>query len=79
MTNTQSTATRTFVLRTNDRRWIKRNGGVVDADAKTTVQVPADQVEEFTFCGNQWLRHHFTDVPSDALNANIACPVKWVS
>ena len=68
---------RTFALRTNDQAWIARNGGTLDADGKVTVQVP--DVERVTFAGRDWLRHTFRDVPADALNGSIMCPLAWVS
>lgn len=67
-----------FVLRTADQAWITRNGGQVDHDGKVTVQVPASEVEEVTFAGRPWLRHHFADAPKDAANASIMCPAAWV-
>jgi hypothetical protein len=67
----------TFVLRTSDQDWIARNGGTVDNDGKVTVQMP--DVERVTFAGRSWLRHTFRDIPADALNAGIMCPLAWVS
>jgi hypothetical protein len=72
-------STTTFALRTDDAAWITRNHGTTDADGKTFVQVPAAQVEEFDRMGQPWIRHVFTDVPSDALNAAISCPAAWVA
>jgi hypothetical protein len=68
----------TFALRTDDTAWIARNHGVTSRDGKTYVEVPADEVEQFTRLGKPWLRHVFADVPSDALNAAISCPAIWV-
>lgn len=66
-----------FVLRTSDAAWIKRHNGTVDSDGKVTVEVPA--VDHVKFAGHDWIRHTFTDVPRDAQNGSIMCPVAWVA
>lgn len=68
-----------FALRTSDQAWIKRNGGVVDSDGRVTVQVPADEIETFTFCGKTHLSHTFRDIPKDFGNGAVGCPAAWVS
>lgn len=68
-------ATRTFVVRTTDRAWIARNGGVVDSDGRVGIQVPADRVSEHTFARVAMLRTKLTDQPRDFLNPWAACPV----
>jgi hypothetical protein len=70
--------TATIALRTEDQDWINRNHGVTGEAGRTLVQVPASEVEAFTRMGRPWLRHVFTDVPADALNAAISCPAAWV-
>ena len=72
-----TTGTTTFTIRTDDTAWIARHFGATDDTGKTFVQVPAAEVEDFDRMGRPWLRHTFTDVPADALNATISCPVAW--
>jgi len=69
----------TFVLRTTDQSWIKRNGGVDAGDGKIAVQVPSDEIDHLTICGKPWIRHRFADVPKDCPNGSILCPVAWVA
>lgn len=68
-----------FTLRTTDTAWTARNHGTVDNDGRVTVLVPANQVEEVTFAGTDFLRHRFDDVPRDMANPWIMCPAKWVA
>jgi len=75
---TDMDTTITFALRTDDTAWITRNHGTIGEAGRVFVQVPADQAETFTRMGRQWLRHVFADVPADALNAAISCPLAWV-
>jgi hypothetical protein len=65
-----------FALRTSDEAWIARHDGV--ADDKGRVVVLVDDVERVDFAGREWLRHTFTDIPRDAWNGSIMCPVAWV-
>jgi hypothetical protein len=76
-TTAQAAETTTFTLRTDDAAWIIRHHGVTDDTGKTFVQVPAAEVEQFTRMGRPWIRTVFADVPADALNAMISCPVAW--
>jgi hypothetical protein len=80
MTTTQNTAGRltVFALRTDDAAWIERNAQVVDGEGRVYVYIPAAEVERFERMGTSWLRHTFTDVPADALNATISCPASWL-
>lgn len=71
-------ATTKFALRTTDTAWIKRNNGQLDKDGRVVVQVPADQIERFTFCGKTHLRHTFRDVPKDYPNGTVGCPAMFV-
>jgi hypothetical protein len=66
-----------FVLHTSDTDWIARHNGQVADNGRVTVQV--DTVEHVPFAGNDWLRHHFTDVPRDVANGWVMCPAKWVA
>lgn len=78
-TTAQAAETTTFALRTDDAAWIKRNAQIsVGEDGLVWVYVPAAEVERFNRMGKPWLRHTFADVPADALNATISCPVAWI-
>jgi hypothetical protein len=81
MRNTTQQAGRVtaFAVRTEDAAWIERNAQIsVGEDGLVWVYVPAAEVERFERMGRTWLRHTFTDVPADALNATISCPAAWV-
>ncbi len=69
----------TFVLRTGDTKWIERNGGVVDADGKVTIQVPEGELGEMTFCGKPFVTYTLPDVPRDFGNRHAVCPKVWVA
>lgn len=77
MPSTQDTTT--FALRTDDTAWIARNNGTIDEAGRVLVQVSADEVETFDRMGRPWIRTVFADIPADALNAVISCPVAWVA
>ena len=74
-----TTETATFALRTDDTAWIARNHGTIDEAGRVLVQVSADEVETFDRMGKPWIRTVFADIPDDALNAVISCPVAWTS
>jgi hypothetical protein len=79
MSNTTAGRVTAFAVRTDDAAWIERNAQIsVGEDGLVWVYVPAAEVERFNRMGRPWLRHTFTDVPSDALNATISCPAVWV-
>jgi hypothetical protein len=71
--------TTAFALYTSDTAWITRNHGITGEAGRVIVLVPAAGTERFGRMGRTWIRHVFADVPSDALNAAISCPVAWTA
>lgn len=67
-----------FALYTSDMAWIKRNGGVVGADGRVTIQVATFNVKKTMFAGVPHLRAFLQDVPNDIMNCWVMCPVAWI-
>lgn len=67
-----------FKLRTDDRAWIKRNNGVVDADGRVTIDVPANQLGTDAFAGREWVTYTLPDCPKDYPNPHTMCLKSWL-
>jgi hypothetical protein len=70
-----------FALLTEDTAWIERHDAEPSpkGDGRVIVHLTESDVRRYRFAGVDMLHHYFADAPSDALNGNIACPVKFAS
>lgn len=66
-----------FVLRTSDQAWIDRNGGKVAPNGRVLIEV--NHVERDVHGGIEFYRTTLDDLPADALNRHVMCPVAWVA
>ena len=70
-----------FAVLTEDTAWAERNCATPSpkGDGRVIVRLAESAVQRHTFAGVEMIRHTFGDVPSDALNATIGCPVRFVA